>query len=134
MCDHDTILRDEYGVNSFEEIVSEEQQAAALPAITSEMTPLKLGNRTFYVRQIPERLVSALPLLEAGPETAEDAYRVSQLLRGLKRKTSVVAVDDRGRVFGEYSAARRLFLQALKEKEGLFAHNLRTRLRLGEEW
>lgn len=135
MCNKHEDVLNEYGVDSFEEIVSEEQQSAALPAITSEMTPIKLGRRTFYVRQLPERLASALPLLEAGPETAEDAYRLNWLLLGLKRKTSVVAVDDRGQVVDDFSTARRLFLQALKEKEGLLAHQLRNRLQeKGEDW
>lgn len=136
MCNKHEDVLNEYGVNSFEEIVAEEQQATAgFQAMISEMTPIRLGSWTFYVRQIPERLASALSLLEAGPETAEDAYRINQLLLGLKRKTSVVAADDRGQEIDDYSAARRLFLQALKEREASLAGSLRKLLlEQGADW
>lgn len=88
--------------------------------------PVAIGDATFYVK-LPERLVGSLSLLAQESFTASERYKLAELLRGLKCRTDVVAVDPLGAVL-EGEAARQSFFSALKERESALADWLRKQL------
>lgn len=90
------------------------------------MTKITLGDRAFYAN-IHESYRDSLNLLERGVETAEEAYSLQKLLKVLKSRVVVIAVDGDG-CETDGPAARRAFVEALKEREALHAYNLKERL------
>lgn len=128
----DNSFMDEYPNAEETEGIEEEQ----LPGELEEkpgMTKITLGNSTFYVN-IHESYRGSLSLLEHGVETAEETYSLQKLLRVLKSRVVVIAVDGNG-YETDGPAARYAFVEALKEREALHAWNLKERLsEEGAEW
>ena len=112
--DRDDLLN-EYGVNNFEEMVGEEQDALVSQNLEGK-TPVALGDATFYVK-ISERSAGLLSLLTKTGLTAAERYKLADLLRYLKnaRQVKNAAGND----------CRREFLSALREREAIAANRIR---------
>lgn len=111
---HDDLLN-EYGVETFEEMVEVEQDAPVAQSLEGK-TPVVIGETTFYLK-ISERSAGLLSLLTKTGLTAAERYKLADLLRYLKnaRQVKNAAGND----------CRREFLSALREREAIAANRIR---------
>ena len=115
MNSHDDNLLNEYGVETFEEMVGEEQDAPAGQNLEGK-TPVALGDATFYLK-ISEKSAGLLSLLTKTGLTAAERYKLADLLKYLKNARQVK--NAAGQDF------RRDFLSALREREAIAANRIR---------
>ncbi len=113
------LLSEEYGDEPID-MMEESGQSSGSEVSIEGKTAITLGNVTFYVT-LPEKFAADVRLVASGPDTPEEAYRLTELLRCLKQRKQVSAADGHD--------VRREFITALKKQEAQLASQLRKRLK-----
>lgn len=121
--EHENLL-DEYGADSIGGLVADQEELYSSGPADQDLDgkiAVAIGDATFYVK-LPEKFVASVGLLGQESSTASERYKLTELLRVLKSRTSVWGLVN-GREVG-----RREYLAALKEREGILAYQLRQQL------